>query len=340
MDIEFLKQLCSANAVAGQEDAARDLILARIAGKCECSVDSLGNILAFKKGKRRPKHKLLFSAHMDEVGFIITSITPEGLLKFASVGGIDSRVIVGKPVLVGKNHLPGVIGTKAVHLQSKEEKETVLTEDKLTIDIGATSKEDAEKLVALGDLVAFDSAFFEMGGGLLKAKALDDRAGCALLVDLIESNLIYDCHFAFTVSEEIGAVGSKTAAFATDTEYAIVVETTTAADIGGVPTEKQVCRLKHGPVVAPMDKGAVYDKELYALALEIAKKRSLPIQVKEGVYGGNDSRSIQVSRVGVKVLAVSLACRYLHSPACVIAAEDYDSTLKLLQALAGEICKR
>ncbi len=333
MLLETIKQLSEIPGVSGCEEQVRYAILNLIEGHCIYKVDALGNVLAFKKGRREPNHKLLLSAHMDEVGLIITYAEEDGLLRFSPVGGIDKRVIVGRSVQIGDVY--GVIGMKALHMRSTEEKDKVVESDKLTIDIGANSREEALAVVSLGDRAVFTSQFAPFGDGFLRGRALDDRAGCALLVELIESELEYDTHFAFTVQEETGTTGAKTAAAQVEPEIAIAVETTTAGDIPGTDPSKTVCGLKKGPVLSFMDKGTIYDRTLYQKALAVAEEKGIPCQIKAGVYGGNEARSVQVAGNGARVLAVSLPCRYLHTPSCVLHESDIRETARLLPALIG-----
>jgi len=331
---ENIQKLCAIPGVSGCEEQVRYEILKQIEGQCIYKVDALGNILAFKKGKKTPAHTLLLSAHMDEVGLIITYIEDSGLLRFATVGGIDKRVIVGKSVYIGETF--GVIGMKATHMKSAEEKEKTPDLDALFIDIGAKDKEEAETHVSLGDRAVFYSSYCEFGDGFLRGRALDDRVGCALLIELIQSELEYDTHFAFTVQEETGTTGAKTAALQVGAEIGIAVETTTACDIPGVTDDKKVCALKKGPVVSFMDRGTIYDSKLYTRALEVAKENGIACQVKSGIFGGNEARSVQVAGKGARVLAVSVPCRYLHTPSCVVNRFDVDETLKLLSALVAD----
>ncbi|WP_312643576.1 M42 family peptidase [Hydrogenoanaerobacterium sp.] len=335
--IDLIERLSLLKGVSGDEAAVAEFIMKEIDGHCEYHIDNVGNLLVLKKGAKRPKKKVLLAAHMDEVGFIITYIDDSGLLKFSTVGGIDSRVIIGKSVLVGDNGVYGVIGARPVHLLEAAEKDKVIETDALYIDIGAKDKAEAEQYVRMGDRAVYDSDFVHFGDGMIKARALDDRAGCAILIDMIKGELEYDTWFAFTVQEEIGTVGAKTAAFAADPDCAIVVETTTAGDVGGVPDAKKVCSVGKGPVVGFMDRGTIYDSGLYQLAMEIGSKENIPVQTKEGVYGGNDSRSIQCSRGGVRCIAVSMPCRYLHSPSCVLKITDIEHTRALVARLSREM---
>ena len=242
---ENIERLSALPGVSGREEAVRAALLELLDGRCDCKVDALGNLLAFKRGAKKPANRLMFSAHMDEVGLIVTYIEDSGLLRFAAVGGIDRRTAVGKTVRIGKTR--GVIGTKATHLKSAEERGKAAAFDALCIDIGAKTRGEAAALVSPGDCAVFDSRYALFGDGFLRGRALDDRVGCALLVELLLSEqLPYDLHAVFTVQEETGTTGAKTAAAQICPDIAIAVETTTACDIPGTPPEKTVCSLKKG----------------------------------------------------------------------------------------------
>lgn len=337
--LALTKELCALPGISGDEGAVTEYITSCIKGYCDYEIDSLGNIIAHKKGKKRPSKTLMLNAHMDEVGFTVCHIGSDGLLRFHTVGGVDAAVTVGRRVRVGRNGVPGVVGTAPIHLVDASAREKDLKPDELYIDIGAESREEAVQLVSPGDSVTFEDDFVRLGEGLIMGKALDDRAGCAMLIHLIQSELEYDCVFAFTVQEEIGCVGAKAAAFGVRPEVSIVVETTTAGDLAGVAPNKKVCALGQGPVVPFMDRGTVYDRELYARARRLAAEKGIPCQTKEGVYGGTEGRSIQTAAAGARVLAVSLPCRYLHSASCVLAEQDMHAELELLKALIEELAR-
>lgn len=334
---ELLKELCLADGVSGDESDVRELIISRIKDVCEYSVDNLGSIICFKKGKKAPAKKLMICAHMDEVGFIITYIRPDGTLSFGNVGGIDPSVVIGRQVKVGKEHISGVVGSTAVHNLSREQREKAPKTDSLYIDIGAADRAEAEKYVSLGDCAYFDSEFTELGGSRIKSKALDDRAGCAIMIELMHEELEYDTYFVFNVQEEIGLRGATASAYSVAPDYAIVLETTTAADIDGAAGAKKVCEVGRGPVVSFMDRHTIYDKELYRLAFDIAEEQSFPCQTKTMIAGGNDAGAVHISGRGVRTMAVSLPCRYLHSPSCVIDTADLENSYKLVKTLIGRI---
>ena len=339
MLLSHLKALCALNGVSGWEDQVRDYLKVQAAPHADTlREDGLGNLIVTKRGRRSGGPSLLLAAHMDEVGLMVTSVTDEGYLKFDTVGGIDRRVLLGKRVFVGPERIPGVVGLKAYHLVSRTEEKTVPKLEDLYIDIGAADRAQAELRVALGDYAAFDSRVDMFGPGMIKAKALDDRIGCALLLTLLQEELPLDCTFAFTVQEEVGTRGAFGVAFSVQPQIALVVETTTAADLPGIDPHKQVCAPGKGPVVPFMDGGSVSDRGLFDLLRSLARTNNIPWQTKHYIAGGNDASAIQRSRDGVRTVTLSAAVRYLHAPASVACVEDLEHMLKLtrlfLQAVA------
>ena len=335
---ELIKSLCLLNGTSGRENEVRDFIINEIKDYADSiNIDNLGNLTVFKKGKSRAKNKVMLDAHMDEVGLMITCINPDGTLGFESVGGISTAVMTGIPVTVGENGINGVIGVLPVHLTPADKKQELPQRSSLCIDIGADSREEAEKLVSPGDCAYFDSEFTVYGDGYIKSKALDDRVGCAMLITMIKSELNFDTYFSFSAGEEVGYGAAGAAAFGIKPDYAIVCETTTAADLAGVPENKTVCRLGGGGAVSFMDRRTVYDKALYDFAFDTARKYNIPAQPKTMVAGGNNAGHIHKAAGGIKTVTVSVPCRYLHSPSCVVKEKDVLSSYELVRALAGEL---
>lgn len=331
--IDTLKTLCLLNGTSGREEQIRAEVLRRIEGKADVTIDPLGNVLAFVKGAQRPKKTVMLTAHMDEVGFIVTYITDEGYLKFSPVGGIDDKVIVGRTVCVGDKGVPGVIGLKAIHLTDKADSGKVPEASSLYIDIGAENKAQAEEMVTVGDSAYFISDFKQLGANCVKAKAIDDRIGCTIMLDMIENGVPYDAWFCFLVQEEVGLRGAGAAAFRVKPDYAIVFEATTAADVAGVADADCVCKLGGGAVVSFMDRRTVYDRTLFRHAMQLGKEKGIPVQTKTKVAGGNDAGEIHRANGGVRTIAVSLPCRYIHSATSVADTRDMTACRDLAREL-------
>lgn len=330
--LEILKKLCNLDGTSGDERTVRDFIISEIKDYCEYKTDNLGNIIAFKKGKNRPLKKVMLDAHMDEVGFIISSVTADGFLKFKTVGGIDVSALMFRSVKINGN-LNGVVGGKPIHLLDAEQRKKLPKEDALYIDIGATSKEEALKFISLGDRAVLCGEYEENGECII-SKALDDRVGCAVLIKLIKEFDEYDFYGSFSVQEEVGLRGAKVSAFAINPDSAIVLEGTTAYDIADVSDEKSVCKLGGGPAVSFMDRATVYDREYYNAALN----SSVKCQPKSAVAGGNNSGAIHLSREGVRTIALSLPCRYIHSASSVANKQDFKDLFELSSFMLKGIC--
>lgn len=337
--LNHFEELCNLCAVSGDEGAVRDYVCRALEGNPTVSwqIDPLGNLLVEKKGAQRAPHHLMVSAHMDEVGLIVTHVQDGGLLEIAAVGGVDASVVIGRQFLVGRQHIPGIVGTKPVHLLSKEQRSQLPTFDGLVLDIGASSAEEARKLAPEGTCAYFCPYFRTLGDGRVCSKAIDDRAGCALLLGLLEQELPYDITAAFLVQEENGLRGATAAAYTVAPEFALVLEATTAADIVGASGGERVCTLGGGPVISFMDRSTMYDKGMYQAAFAQCQAQGIPCQTKTRIAGGNDSGAIHVSRGGVRTLAVSLPCRYLHSPSCVADLADLDAFAAFLPQMIQKL---
>ena len=333
-------QLCALSGVSSWEDEVRDFLKEEAAPYAdEIRTDALGNLIVFKRGAKPAGNKLMLCAHMDEVGLMVRKITDEGCLKFDTVGGIDRRVLLGKRVLVGPQKVPGVVGLKAYHLVSREEEKSVPKLDEFYIDIGAASREAAEALTDLGDVAVFDSRPELWGSGLMKAKAIDDRVGCAILLTLLKEDLPMDVVFVFTAQEEVGTRGAFGAAFSVTPELAVAVEGTTAADLPGVPPQRQVCTVGQGPAISFMDRGSIGDKELFRRLRDLADGLGIPWQLKRFVSGSNDAAAVQRTKTGVRTGAVSVPVRYLHAPSSVASIQDMEGALALIRALIADVAK-
>lgn len=337
LDINLLKNLCLSGGISGNEDSVREIIIKEISSYgTEHYTDPMGNLMVFKKGRKRPLTRLMVAAHMDEVGLIITNITENGFLGFDIVGGITNRILPGTNVLVGENKIHGVIGLKPIHLTSKAELTHEVKLDDLFIDIGAQNKSDAQNHVNIGDYVIFESVF-DIDQDRIISKAIDDRAGCFILINMIKSDLEYDTCFVFTVQEEIGLHGAFTAAYTVNPQAALIVESTTANDIPNVDESSTICKLNEGPAISFMDKRTLYDKEYYKLAMSLADENNIKVQPKSGVTGGNDAGAINISRGGIRTIAISVPCRYLHTPGSILSINDLNGTYMLSSLLAQEI---
>ena len=339
--LDILPKLSEAPGISGREEEVRN-ILREIVGDHvdELKGDTLGNLIAYKQGTASgDRIKVMIAAHMDEVGLMVSAIEKNGLLKFKKVGGIDDRVLVSKTVFVGPQRLPGVIGAKAIHLQKPAERKKVIEYKQLYIDLGFTSKEEAEKKVSLGDPVVFATEFANFGKGLVKGKAFDDRVGCALLAQVLQDSYPFDLYGVFTVQEEVGLRGAVVSAYAVEPDIGIALEGTTCADIPESKPHGHATTLGGGPAISLMDRTSIGNKRLIETLMRLAEKEGIPYQFRRTTAGGNDAGPIHMSKAGRPAVTLSVPCRYIHSPVSVIDTEDLANAGRLLKVFLDELGK-
>lgn len=340
MNKKLLAELCAIDGVSGREHKVRDYILDALKEMdtpMEIHIDNMGNVIVHLIGREKAEKAVQFDAHMDEVGFIITNISDDGFLRFDTVGGIDSRALYGHRVRIGNQK--GVIAGKAFHQCSPDETKKVPSADGLTIDIGAENKEAAEKLVKIGDFGTFDNELKWLGEDVFLGKAVDDRVGCMLLLELAKQQPARDIWLTFSVQEEIGLRGAGIATEAIHPDYAVAIDATTAADVAGNSPEQSVCFVGQGAVVSFADRATLYDPELYQRIRKLADEKGIPTQTKTTVAGGNNAGAMQGRHNGVRMTAVSLPCRYIHSSACMGRMQDVKAMYDVLAMLAEELTR-
>ena len=331
----LIKKLTDAAGLPGCEKEARETIKAELEGHVDSILtDRLGNLIAVKNANAAGKHVAL-CAHMDEVGLCIKHIDKDGFLKFES-WGVDARVLYSKTVLVGADKIPGVIGAAPIHLLPPDRRTETVPADKLYIDIGAKNKEEAEKYVSPGNYAAFISEYTEFGDNKIKAKALDDRVGCAAVITMLKSDVKIKLTGAFTAQEETGLRGAAVAANRIDADLAIIIEGTVCADTAE-EDERRVTALGDGPVISFADRASFYSKELVDFVVGLAKANNIPYQFKKGAVGGTDAGRFHLAKGGTRCIGLAAPCRYIHSPVSVIDRRDYENLLKLVRLCIDNI---
>jgi tetrahedral aminopeptidase len=345
---DLLGRLSDAFGPSGREAAVRTLIKAEVEPLVDrLEVDAMGNLITFKAGAgAEPRLKVMLSAHMDEVGFMITEVDKSGLLKFVPVGGIDARLLLAKRVLVGADRVPGVITGPVPHLQTAESARRVLEIDDLAIDIGAGDEKTANGKAKQGDYGVFATQFRLLSEDpawpTVRGKAFDDRAGCAALIGLLAERYPVDLYGVFTVQEEVGLRGARVAAYRVEPDAAIALEGTICDDLPQ-PTDADnspVTRLGGGPAVSLMDHALVSHPGLLRLLQDTAEAEGIRIQYKAPLLGSTDSGAIHLTRAGVPAITASIPCRYIHSPAAILNLNDLANTVRLVGAALRRIERR
>ncbi|MFN2241515.1 MAG: M42 family metallopeptidase [Anaerolineae bacterium] len=321
---ELIKKLTEPYGPSGREEQIRAIIRAEVESFAdEMRVDTMGNLIALKKGTGQGK-KVMLAAHMDEIGLIISHVDENGFLRAQGIGGVDPMTMSGGRV----QFADGTVGVIAPEKRPEFRKEPDLA--KLYIDVGATSREQAAD--RLGQVVGFLRPFTDMGQRVV-AKAMDDRIGCAVLIETMRrlKSSPHDLYFVFTVQEEVGLRGAQTGAFGVEPDIGIAVDVTIAADTP--EAYKMAMKLGQGPCIKVKDGRMLAHPGLKDLLIDTAEANEIPYQLEVLAWGSTDAAAMQLSRGGVPAGCVSIPCRYIHSPSEMVDTDDVENAVKLLAAL-------
>lgn len=341
---ETLEKLSNACGVAGREEEVRRLMKKFLKPYVdEVKEDRLGNIIGIRKGSKNAP-KVMLAAHMDEIGLLVKTISKEGFLQFAKMGGIDDRILMAQKVMIytEKGPLHGIIGSKPPHIQKEEERKKVIAHDNLFIDVGAKNKEEAKKMgVKIGTPVGFDIKFAKVSKNIVIGKAFDDRVGCAVMIETMRRLKKTKCtvYVVGTVQEEVGLRGATTAAFGIYPDVGIALDVTVAGDVPGVKEVEAPIKMRKGPAIEVADAGLIAHPKVLRLLIDVAEKNKIPYQLETGLPGATDAARISLTREGVPCGVISVPTRYIHSPASMLCLDDVEKTVKLTVATIREIPK-
>jgi len=340
--VDSLERFSNACGVTGREEAVSDLLKTALKPHVdEIKVDKLGNVIGVKKGAKKGAPKIMLAAHMDEIGLIIKNINKDGFLQFSKLGGIDDRILIAQRVMVHtkKGKRLGIIGSKPPHIMKEEERKKIVEVDKLFIDVGASSKEDAQKMgLNIGDVISFDTKFARITDDLVAGKAFDDRVGCCLLIEVMKELDQTDCtvYAVGTVQEEVGLRGAIVSAFRISPDVALAFDVTVAGDIPGVKEIEAPTKMKKGPVIGVMDAGLITHPKVLNLLMNAAKKAKVDYQLETGLAGSTDAARIALTREGVPCGVLSIPTRYIHSPSSILSLNDVRKAAKLAVAAIND----
>lgn len=327
----LLERLSNACGIPGREDEVRDLLRQELAQHVdEMWTDALGNLI-FRKG--HGPVKVMLDAHMDEVGFCVGSITDEGYVKLKKVGGLDDRVLPGRQVWLTNQRLPGVIGAKAWHLTSAEEKRKAISFDDMYVDIGCQSRAEVAELgIEPGDPVYFATTFERFSDKVVKGKAFDDRAGCTVLGTILHQHSYpgLTLYGAFTCQEEVGLRGARVAAYNLNPDLAIALEGTGSANGAGVDPFDTITNMGEGPAISLMDASSIPNLRVFEELGRVARENGIRYQHRRLLGGGTDAGGIALQRTGVPTCTVSVPCRYIHTNAALLNLDDLQGAVSLV----------
>lgn len=338
----LLERLCNAVAVSGSEGEVRQIVLDELRPALkdrpgvDIQVDALGNVLVSVPGNGSgPRPRVMLSSHMDEVGLMLTNEEEKGIFRFGTVGGIDERQLPGKAVWVGKKRLPGVIGAKPIHLTQPDEIKHKINVDSLRVDVGLNSDG-----VKAGDRAAFATPFLRLGASV-RGKALDNRLGVSVLIELVKhAPANVDLLAAFTVQEEIGARGARVAAYTFKPDIGVALDSTPAYDLPAFDESENAVyntRLGLGPAIYIADASTLSDPRLVRYFAEVGEKYGIPFQFRQPGGGGTDAGVIQRSAAGVPSLSISVPSRYQHTAASIGRISDWENTVRLFLAALSDL---
>ena len=286
----------------------------------------------------------MLAAHMDEIGLLVKTVSKEGFIQFAKIGGIDDRILLAQNVIVytEKGPLHGIIGSKPPHIQKEDERKKILTYDELFIDIGAENQEETRKMgVKIGDPIGFDVKFFKIGKNIVAGKAFDDRVGCAAMIEAVKRLKNAECtiYAVGTVQEEVGLRGATTAAFGIYPDIGIALDVTIAGDMPGVKEAEAPIKMRKGPSLTVADYGLITHPKVLRLLVDAAEECKIPYQLETGLPGSTDAARISLTREGVPCGVISIPTRYIHSPSSLLSLSDVENTIKLTVAAIQKIPK-
>lgn len=336
-NLELIRQLSDAFGVSGFEDEVRELIQGLITPFVdETRVDTLGNLIATKRG--RGDFKLMLDAHLDEIGFMISYIEDDGYLRFTTIGGWDERIIPAHAVSIltrEQGKIPGVIGTAPPHILTNQEREKPIKLEQMFIDIGASSRQEVGEMgVRVGDPAVIHYPFQPLTANCIRGKALDDRVGCAVILKVLEQlqdkELNLTLISSFSMGEEVGLRGARTAAYQIQPDLAIALEGTIGADMPGVAKHKQPVVLGRGPALTVADRSIIVNRKLLAALEQTAEGIGVSYQYKMPPYGGTNAGAIHLTRGGIRTAVISVPCRYIHSPNSTMRLDDFEATVRLI----------
>lgn len=327
-----IKALTDIIAPSSYESPVADFIKKELKGrKLEIRTDVLGNLIVRRPGKGK---KIMLAAHMDEIGFIVKHIDKNGFLRFTMVGGIYPHNVVNTRVKFVSG-IEGVIGIEEKDYKYKD----ILPLSKMFIDIGAKDKKEAMKKVSIGDLASVKADFSDMGNRIA-SKALDNRIGCYVLMELAKQKIKgnNDIYFVFTAQEEVGVRGAKTSAFSIDPDFAIAVDVTSTGDTP--ECNLMDVHLGKGPTVKVKDNGIVVKRKVIDYMVSVAKKMKIPYQLEILEHGATDAMAIHMTKSGILSGVVSIPTRFIHSCSEVIDLDDVKNSIKLIHAILEDDIKK
>jgi len=338
---ELLEKLCNAYGISGYEDKVREIMTKELAKCSETETDRFGNVIC-KKGSGSPR--IMLAAHMDEIGLLVKYIDEKGFIKFLDMGGIDDATLPARTVriLTETGDVPGIIGFKPPHLKRDDaEKKKPLKIEDMYIDTGL-DKDEVKKKVQIGDPVVFEQGFIDLNNGNVMGKALDNRAGCAVLIEVMKrlKDFKGTVYGVATAQEEIGLKGARTSAFKIKPDFALALDTGISGDTPDIKEDESGIKMGLGPAITVVEssgRGMVASAKVKKHLIKCAKEANIPYQLEATKGGMTDGAIIYMSNEGVLTGGVSVPTRYIHAPNSIASMGDMENAVKLVTEFVKRI---
>lgn len=333
---DILEKLSNAHGVSGYENNVRQMIEDEIRPYVDdVRTDKMGNLIATRRGGST---KIMLAAHMDEIGLMAKYVDDKGFIYFTTTGGWFNQTLLSQRMILhtGNGQVYGVIGSKPPHVMKEEDRKKPVKAEDMFIDIGATSRDDAQKMgVTAGTPITSDMDFRSLGGDMVTGKALDDRGGCAVLIEAMRQikDVKATIHVVFTVQEEVGMKGGRTSAFGLDPDVALESEVTFAGDHPGIEKKDSALEIGKGPAITVSDAegdGIIVPENVLRWLKQAAEANNIPYQLKVGAAGQTDASIIHLTREGIPTGVISTPSRYIHTPVTVMSMGDLEKSAQLI----------
>lgn len=342
--MDLMKELSQTPGISGFEEKIADIIERELKDSVDSiEKDSMGNLIATKKGENKKAPKVMLASHMDEIGLMVKYIDDKGYIKFSKIGGINDQMLMNQTVTIHaeSGEYVGVIGSKPPHVTKPEEKNKVVSAEDMFIDIGAKDKEDAEKMIRVGDPITFNAWYEEFPNDLIMGKALDNRVGCYVMMEVLKRvDTRATVYGVGTVQEEVGLKGAKTSAFRLNPDIAIALDVTLSGDHPGIKPEEAPAVIGKGPAIIIIDasgRGIITQKSVKEMLINAGDENEIDYQLEVSDGGTTDGTAIHLTREGIPTGVLSVPTRYIHTPVSVCSKKDIESTIELIVAAINNL---
>ncbi|AMK15301.1 M42 family metallopeptidase [Methanobrevibacter olleyae] len=343
-EIKLVEELCMTPGISGFEEKIAEIIKRELKDVVDdIETDAMGNVIATKKGSSKKGPKVMLASHMDEIGLMVRYIDDNGYIKFSTIGGINDQMLMNQTVVVHSKNgdVTGVIGSKPPHITKPEERKKVVPFDEMFIDIGAKDKEQAEEMVSIGNPITFKSWFEAFPNNLIMSKALDNRLGCYVMMEVLKRvDSKATVYGVGTTQEEVGLKGAKVSSYKLNPDMAFALDVTLSGDHPGIKPDEAPVVIGKGPAVILIDasgRGIITPKSIRDLLIGTGENEEIPFQLEVSDGGTTDGTAIHLTKEGIPTGVLSVPTRYIHTTVSIASMEDVENTIQLIVAAINSL---